>query len=95
VDKALYAVICQAWIEWVSMHEVDDLVKAPANPCKHGARSGATAPGGAATAPAQWVSWRNRSRHHRANPDDMSPAAAEHRYHRNHTAAAAAAPATA
>jgi hypothetical protein len=29
----------------------------------------------------------------RATPDDLSPAAAEHRHHRNHTAAAA--PATA
>ncbi|WP_168708072.1 hypothetical protein [Actinomyces procaprae] len=33
---------------------------------------------------AQWVNRRNRSRLHRANPDDLSPAA-EHRHHRNHT----------
>ena len=91
--------ICQAWIEWVSMREVDDLVKAPGKPVqargpfwRDGAWRGRDNPG---TATAQWVSWRNRSRHHRANPDDLSPAAAEHRYHRNHTAAAAAAPATA
>ena len=37
------------------------------------------------TATAQWVNWYNRTRPHRANPDDLSPAAAEHRYHRNHT----------
>ena len=29
VDKALYAVICSAWIEGVSTRKVDDLVKAP------------------------------------------------------------------
>ena len=46
------------------------------------------------TATAQWVNWYNRTRPHRANPDDLSPAAAEHRYHRNHTTTAAA-PATA
>ena len=46
------------------------------------------------TATARWVSWYNRTRPHRANPDDLSPAAAEHRYHRNRTTAAAA-PATA
>ena len=46
------------------------------------------------TATAQWVNWYNRTRPHRANPDDLSPAAAEHRYHRNHTTPAAA-PATA
>ena len=46
-------------------------------------------------ATAQWVNWYNRTRPHRANPDDLSPAAAEHRYHRNHTTTAAAAPATA
>ena len=60
--------------------------------------SGATAPGRTATTPgtatAQWVNWYNRTRPHRANPDDLSPAAAEHRYHRNHTTTAAA-PATA
>lgn len=70
-----------------------------ASPCKRGARSGATAPGGTATTPgtatARWVNWYNRTRPHRANPDDLSPAAAEHRYHRNHTTATAAAPATA
>ena len=47
------------------------------------------------TATAQWVNWYNRTRPHRANPDDLPPAAAEHRYHRNHTTTAAAAPATA
>lgn len=47
------------------------------------------------TATAQWVNWYNRTRPHRANPDDLSPAAAEHRYHRNHTTTTAAAPATA
>lgn len=31
VDKALYAVICQAWIEGVSTRKVDDLVKALGN----------------------------------------------------------------
>lgn len=46
------------------------------------------------TATAQWVSWYNRTRPHRANPDDLSPAAAEHCYHRNHTTTAAP-PATA
>ena len=46
------------------------------------------------TATAQWVNWYNRTRPHRANPDDLSPAAAEHRYHRNHTTTAAP-PATA
>ena len=63
-----------------------------ANPCKRGARLArlplvrtATTPG---TATAQWVSRCNRTRPHRANPDDISPAAAEHRYHRNHTTAA-------
>ena len=45
-------------------------------------------------ATAQWVNWYNRTRPHRASPDDLSPAAAEHRYHRNHTTTAAA-PATA
>lgn len=66
---------------------------------KRGARSGATAPGRTATTPgtatAQWVNWYNRTRPHRANPDDLSPAAAEHRYHRNHTTTTAAPPATA
>ena len=47
------------------------------------------------TATAQWVNWYNRTRPHRANPDDLSPAAAEHRYHRNHTITTAAPPATA
>lgn len=47
------------------------------------------------TATTQWVNWYNRTRPHRANPDDLSPAAAEHRYHRNHTTTTAAAPATA
>ena len=47
------------------------------------------------TATAQWVNWYNRTRPHRANPDDLSPAAAEHRYHRNHTTTTAAPPATA
>ena len=47
------------------------------------------------TATAQWVNWYNRTRPHRANPDDLSPAAAEHRYQRTHTTTAAAAPATA
>ena len=47
------------------------------------------------TATAQWVNWYNRTRPHRANPDDLSPAAVEHRYHRNHTTTTAAAPATA
>jgi len=37
----------------------------------------------------------NRTRPHRTNLDDISLAAAEHRYHRNHTTAAAAAPTTA
>ena len=37
------------------------------------------------TATAQWVNWYNRTRPHRANPDDLSPAAAEHRYNHNHT----------
>ena len=41
------------------------------------------------------MNWYNRTRPHRANPDDLSPAAAEHRYHRNHTTTTAAAPATA
>ena len=45
-------------------------------------------------ATARWVSWYNRTRPHLTNDDDLSPAAAEHRYHRNHTTAAAA-PATA
>ena len=59
--------------------------------------SGATAPGRTATTPgtatAQWVNWYNRTRPHRANPDDLSPAAAaEHRYHRNHTTTTAAPP---
>ena len=31
MDKALYAVICQAWIEGVSTRKVDDLVKALGN----------------------------------------------------------------
>ena len=31
VDKALYAVICSAWIEGVSTRKVDDLVRAPGN----------------------------------------------------------------
>ena len=31
VDKALYAVICQAWIEGVSTRKVDDLVRALGN----------------------------------------------------------------
>ena len=31
VDKALYAVICSAWIEGVSTRKVDDLVKALGN----------------------------------------------------------------
>ena len=66
---------------------------------KRGARSGATAPGGTATTPgaatARWVNWYNRTRPHRANPDDLSPAAAEHRYHRNRTTTTAATPATA
>ena len=66
---------------------------------KRGARSGATAPGRTAptpgTATARWVDWYNRTRPHRANPDDLSPAAAEHRYNHNHTTTTAAAPATA
>jgi len=41
------------------------------------------------------VNWYNRTRPHRANPDDLSPAAAEHRYHRNRTTTTAATPATA
>ena len=47
------------------------------------------------TATAQWVNWYNRTRPHRANPDDLPPAAAEHRYNHNHTTTTAAAPATA
>lgn len=31
MDKALYAVICSAWIEGVSTHKVDDLVRALGN----------------------------------------------------------------
>ena len=66
---------------------------------KRGARSGATAPGGTATTPgaatARWVNWYNRTRPHLTNDDDLSPAAAEHRYHRNRTTTTAAAPATA
>ena len=46
-------------------------------------------------ATASWVDWYNHTRPHRANPDDLSPAAAEHRYHRNHTTTTAAASATA
>ena len=65
---------------------------------KRGARSGATAPGGTATTPgaatARWVNWYNRTRPHLTNDDDLSPAAAEHRYHRNRTTTAAP-PATA
>ncbi len=37
------------------------------------------------TATAQWVNWYNRTRPHRANPDDLPPTTVEHRYHRNHT----------
>ena len=44
-------------------------------------------------ATARWVNWYNCTRPHLTNDDDLSPAAAEHRYHRNHTTAAA--PATA
>ena len=47
------------------------------------------------TATARWVDWYNRTRPHRANPDDLPPAAAEHRYNHNHTTTTAAAPATA
>ena len=46
------------------------------------------------TATARWVNWYNRTRPHLTNDDDLSPAAAEHRYHRNHTTTAAP-PATA
>ena len=67
--------------------------QAPANAGpvqRDGPRGTATTPG---TATARWVNRHNRTRPHRANPDDLSPAAAEHRYHRNHTTTAA--PATA
>lgn len=37
------------------------------------------------TATAQWVNWYNRTRPHRANPDDLPPTTAEHRYNHNHT----------
>ena len=60
--------------------------------------SGATSPGGAATTPgaatARWVNRYNRTRPHLTNDDDLSPTAAEHRYHRNRTTTAAP-PATA
>ena len=46
------------------------------------------------TATARWVNWYNRTRPHLTNDDDLSPAAAEHRYHRNRTTTAAP-PATA
>ena len=47
------------------------------------------------TATARWVNWYNHTRPHRANPDDLSPTAAEHRYHRNHTTTTTTTPATA
>ena len=37
------------------------------------------------TATARWVDWYNRTRPHRANPDDLSPTTVEHRYNHNHT----------
>ena len=37
------------------------------------------------TATARWVNCYNHTCPHRANPDDLSPVATEHRYHRNHT----------
>ena len=50
--------------------------------------SGATAPGRdaptPATATARWVDWYNRTRPHRANPDDLPPTTVEHRYNHNH-----------
>ena len=53
--------------------------QAPGKPLQARGPFGATAPRGRA----QWVNWRNRTRPHRANLDDLSPAAAEHRhYHR-------------
>ena len=39
-------------------------------------------------ATARWVNWYNHTRPHLTNDDDLSPAAAEHRYHRNHTTTA-------
>ena len=41
-------------------------------------------------ATARWVNWYNHTRPHLTNDDDLSPAAAEHRYHRNHTTTATA-----
>ena len=62
--------------------------RAPGKPLQTRGPSDTTAPKGPRRPPgattAQWVNRRNRTRLHRANPDDLSPAA-EHRHHRNHT----------